>query len=128
MLEHEQSWNRADAILLRQGWLLVDIHFADRRTSGELGRELVNDRCHHVARSTPRRPEIHQHRLWVLQHLMAEVSLGKRCMCCVCSRHITLLYREIAICLNPGRQKIASEAYIVQARGHRRPDALESWP
>src|SRR5262245_15999465 len=99
MLEHEQSWNRADAILLRQGWLFVDIHFADRRTSGELGRELVNDRCHHVARSTPRRPEIHQHGLWIFQHFMAEVCLGKRCMASRCGRHTVLLYRGMAIYL-----------------------------
>src|SRR5215471_8202281 len=105
MLEHEQSWDRSDAILLRQGWLLVDIHFTDRRTSGELGRELLNDRRHHVTRSTPRGPEIHQHGLWILQHFMAEVCLGERCRCCVCGWHIMLLYRGIAICLNPGHQK-----------------------
>ena len=74
VLEEEERGDAVDAVLGGEIRRFVHIHLADLDLPRLLGGDLGDERREHLARSAPRRPEVHQHRFIRLQHLGLEVD------------------------------------------------------
>src|SRR5438045_2157775 len=75
--EQEQGWNSAN---VEFGWsfgVLVDIELHDSELVFVLGRNRVEDRCDHLARTAPFGPEIEQHRLRRFHHVLLKGRVGR---------------------------------------------------
>src|SRR5678816_276380 len=75
-LEEQQRGNTADGIPLRDRGVLVHVQLPNRRTSVELRRERVYGRTQPTTRTTPLRPEVHEHDAALL--LIIEVAVSER--------------------------------------------------
>ena len=91
VLEHQQGWDRPDAILSCEGWIVIHIHLAHGGVSGNVCRQVLNDRCHDVARTAPWRPEIDEDRLGAVEDVTLESCLGEGSVAGVCRCHTMLL-------------------------------------
>src|SRR4030095_8911508 len=61
LVEEHEGGNARDAIALGHRGVLVDVELAHGQTPRILGRDLLYDRSHETARTTPRGPKIDQH-------------------------------------------------------------------
>ena len=74
--EHDRG-NGADAVLDRDVGVAVGVDLTDLHLPLELGGELFDGRCEHLARLTPLCPEVHQHGKIRLDHVGFEVAIGE---------------------------------------------------
>src|SRR5262249_22083009 len=65
-----------DVVLLRGAGALVDVQLDDRDLVTVLGGERLKDRCYKAAGPAPLGPEIHEHRLAALEHLLRKGLVG----------------------------------------------------
>jgi hypothetical protein len=77
IFEKQQGRNAADVIPEGDVLIVVDIQFSNHRSTGKLLGDVFDGWGHHAARRAPRRPEIYQHRLARLQHLVFKISFTK---------------------------------------------------
>src|SRR6185503_20215982 len=75
-LEEQQRGNTTDGIPLRDRGILVHVQLRNRRTSVELCCERVYGRAQPTTRTTPLRPEVHEHNAALL--LIIEVAVSER--------------------------------------------------
>ncbi len=61
-----------------EGWVLVNINFADFGGAFEVGSEAIDQRCYGVTRLASISPEIHKHRFVTLENFSLEVLLVQR--------------------------------------------------
>ena len=74
-LEHQQGRDAANAVAHGSGAVAVHVHLADFDLALILGGEFIHDRSDGATRATPSRPEIHQHGLFRLQHVLVEIRI-----------------------------------------------------
>ena len=70
----DQRRNSFDPMIFGEGRRLVNVHLHDFDLAGELTGELVHDRRQRFAGRSAFAPEIDQHRLGALHHLLLEVG------------------------------------------------------
>ena len=75
VLEQHEGRNAPDAVLGRDGRVLVDIQLCNRDPSVVFFRYIFENRRDHLAGSTPFGPVIHQHRLRRLEHVALEARV-----------------------------------------------------
>lgn len=78
MMENDQRWDAADAILSGQPLMLFSIQLGDPHARFQSACCLIEYRCHHFAWPTPRCPEIDQYRYLATTDLAFEADLIKR--------------------------------------------------
>jgi hypothetical protein len=77
VVEHQQRWNRADAVFGGKTLLFVYVHLADFGASIVFLSEFVQHRSDHFAGTTPFGPEIHKDRSRGLENFFGEILLSQ---------------------------------------------------
>jgi hypothetical protein len=72
--EDDQGWNTANAELRRDTLFGLGIEFCQPHSGFQLGCRLFERRRHHLAGTTPGRPEIHDH--WNIITLYVSLKIG----------------------------------------------------
>ena len=75
-LVQDNRRNAANAVLARGCRIGVDVELGDRDLAAVFLGDFVQHRCEHLARAAPFGPEIDQHRMTRLQHVLVEGGVG----------------------------------------------------
>ena len=75
-LEHHQRGDAADPVLTGDVWVLVGIELEDFDLAFEFLGNLVNNRSHHAAGTTPGSPEVNQDRNVTLKDILFKGCVG----------------------------------------------------
>ena len=75
-LEHHQRGDAADPVLACNVWVLVSVELEDFDLAFEFLGNLVNNRSHHAAGTTPGSPEVNQDRNVTLKDILFKGCVG----------------------------------------------------